>query len=292
MMGLGQQVKQMLPWLRLARLHRPADLGLLWLLGLWGLWLGSDGKPAPAALSLLLLALLALRALAWLVHDLAAALLAHPRHSTVEVLRGMPLPLRWLAGAELALAVVPLLLLGWPSLIIALCAAVLGATFLLLRLRTFLGELLLALALASATLAGFTAAGVLPGKTAWLVYTAAVLWIGAALIQYAALHLQQHARLGIKSITMLFGRADRWLIALLQLFALAALGLAGHQEKLGVFMHIALAVGAVLGLYQQYLMASASDPGYRRAWLNNLWFGLAVFCGIAFSYLCRCAPAG
>lgn len=288
-MKLMEPIKPLLPWLRLARLHRPADLGLLWLLGLWGLWLGSDGKPAPAALLLLLLALLALRALAWLAHDLAAALLAHPRHSAVEVLRGMPVPLRWLAGVELALAVVPLLLLGWPTLVIALSAAALGAVFLALRRLTFLGELLLALAFAATALGGYTATGALPGKTAWLVYTAAVLWIGAALIQYAALHLQQHARLGIKSITMLFGRADRWLVALLQLFALAALGLAGHQEKLGVFMHIALAVGAALGLYQQYLMASASDQGYRRAWHNNLWFGLALFCGIAFSYLCRCA---
>lgn len=286
-MKLLEWIAPLLPWLRLMRLHRPADLGLLWLLGLWGLWLGSDGKPA-ATMLLLLLALLALRALAWLVHDLAAALLAHPRHSFAAVLRGLPLPLRWLAVAELLLALVPLLLLGWPTLIIALAATILGIVFLALRRRTFLGELLLALACATAALAGFTAAGALPGKTAWLVYTAATLWIGAALTQYAALHLQQHARLGIKSITMLFGRADRWLVALLQLFALAALWLAGQQEKLGVFMHIALAVGAALGLYQQYLMASASDQGYRRAWLNNLWFGLALFCGIAFSYLCRC----
>ncbi|GAB4302569.1 MAG: hypothetical protein Kow0096_24130 [Thiohalomonadaceae bacterium] len=284
-------IKPWLPWLRLARLHRPADLGLLWLLGLWGLWLGSDGRPAVSALVLLLLALLALRALGWLVHDLAAALLAHPRHSAAEVLRGLPMPLRWLAGGELLLALAPLLLLGWPTLVITLCATTLGMAFLVLRRRTFLGELLLALALACATLAGFTAGGALPGKTAWLVYTAAVLWSGAALIQYAALHLQQHVRFGIKSITMLFGRADRWLIALLQLFALAALGLAGHQEKLGTFMHLALAVGLALGLYQQYLMAGASETGYRRAWLNNLWFGLALFCGIAFSYLCRCAAA-
>jgi len=287
-MKLLERITPLLPWLRLMRLHRPTDLGLLWLLGLWGLWLGSDGKPAAATLLLLLLALLALRALGWLVHDLVASLLAHPRHNVVEVLREMPLSLRWLAGMELVLALLPLLLLGWQTLVVALCASTLGGAFLVLRRRTFLGELLLALALACATLAGFTASGVLPGKTAWLVYTAAVLWSGAALIQYAALHLQHHTRLGIKSITMLFGSADRWLIALLQFFALAALGLAGQQEKLGVFMHLALAVGAALGLYQQYLMAGANDRGYRRAWLNNLWFGLALFCGLAFSYLGRC----
>lgn len=287
-MNLRERITPLLPWLRLTRLHRPADLGLLWLLGLWGVWLGSGGQPTLATLLLLLLTLFALRALAWLAHDLSAALLAHPRHSISAVLRGIPPPMRWLAGTELLLALLPLLLLGWPTLVIAPSALALGATFLALRRRTFLGELLLALAFAAATLTGFTATGALPDKTAWLVYTAAVLWSGAALTQYAALHLQQHARLGIKSITMLFGSADRWLVALLHLFALAALGLAGQQEKLGVFMHIGLAVGAALGLYQQYLMALASDQGYRRAWLNNLWLGLALFCGIAFSYLCRC----
>lgn len=279
--------ERLLPWLRLARLHRPTDLGLLWLLGLWGLWLGADGKPAPLTVILLLPALLSVRAAAWLVHDLATALLARPQHTLAAVLRALPKPLRVLAVAELALSLALLLLLGWPTLLVTAAAAVLGLAFLVLRRRTFLGELLLALAFAGAALAGITASGALPGKTAWLIYTAAVLWISAALTQYAALHLQQHARLGIKSITMLFGTADRWLVALLQLFALAALWLAGQQEKLGIFMTLGIITAAALGTYQQYLMAAASDQGYRRAYVNNLWFGSAVFCGIAFDFLCK-----
>lgn len=273
---------RMRPWLGHSRLDRPADLGLLWLLGLWGLWLGGDGRPAPLAVLLLLLALLGLRTLAWLLHDLAA------RPFGAAAWREVPSAQRAVAAGALVLALGALLLLGWPTLALALGAVVFGVAFLALRRRSFLGELLLGLAVGTATLAGFTAAGALPGRTAWLVYTAAVVWSSAALTQYAVLQQEAHRRDGIKSVVMLFGGAERWLISLLQAFALVALWLAGQQEKLGIFITLGVLTAAALGVYQQVLMAGGTEAGYRRAWFNNLWFGLALFCGIAFAYLCRC----
>ncbi len=274
------------PQLQLLRLHRPVDLGLLLLTTLWGLWLGSNGTPAPLTVLLLLAAVLLARSAGWLLHDIGTVWLAHPTHTLRQVIGVLSPTLRLTLALTLLGAAGLLALLGRTTLLTVAVAALVALSCLPLRRRTFLGELVLSLALAAGTLAGFAAAGALFNKSAWLVYTAAVMWCGAYQTQYASLHLQQHARLGIKSISMLFGTADRWLIAALQLAALLALGLAGQQEKLGVFMHLALAVGAALATYQQWLMASGVEHDYRRAYNNNLWFGLALFCGIWFHYLC------
>lgn len=284
-MNIGAMATAAKPWLRLLRLHHPADYALIALLQLWGVWLGSGGTPPPAILLALLVGSLLLRNTGWLVHDIVGAYYAHPKHSWRSVLRALPQPMRWALLLETAGAALLLAVVGWPTLLISLCAAAVALSYPWLRRRTFLGELLLALAIAAASVSAFSAVA-LPNKTAWLVYTGAALWVTAWLTQYAALHLQQHARLGIRSLVMLFGSADRWLIATLQLSALLTLYLAGKQEKLGVFMGIGLVTAALLVLYQQWLMRGGNDDGYRRAYLNNVWFGIAVFCGIAFHYLC------
>jgi len=270
------------------RWRQPTDLGILWILGLWGWQLGSQNSTALGSLPLLLLSLFILRTLAWLILDVVIAVLEHPQYSVFKILAKLPVALRWFVVVLLFFCLVILLWLGWQALLIAAVAALLAGLFLYVRHYSFLGELLLALSLACVTLLGFAATGTPLGKTAWLIYTVAVLWLSACLMQYAALHLQEHIRLGINSITMLFGRADRWIIALLQALALISFGLLGQQEKLGMFMHIAIAVGFALGIYQQYLMAAASERGYRRAWRNNLWFGLALLCGLTFQALCLC----
>ncbi len=287
MSRLAAAWRRLLPWLRVLHLHRPADLALLWLPLLWGLWLSAGGRPAPLTVASLLLATLLLRCAAWLLLGLANAHQGSAGRTLPTLLRALPRPLTLALALSTAGALLLFAAAGWPTLVAALGGAALGAAYLWIRHRTFLGELVLALALAAGSIAGFTAAGVVPNKTAWLLYTAAVLWSTAYLTQRAALHLQQHARLGIKSLTMLFGVADRWLIGLLQAAALLALWLAARQESLGVFMAIALLTAAALGIYQQLLMRGGTDQGYRRAYLDNVWFGIAIFCGILFHYLCR-----
>ena len=160
-------------------------------------------------MAIVLLATLLLRCAAWLLLGLANAGQGHAGRSLPALLRALPRPL----ALALALTSLGALLLfaaaGWPTLITALGATALGMAYLWIRRQTFLGELVLALALAAGSIAGFTAAGAVPNKTAWLLYTAAVLWSTAYLTERAALHLQQHARLRINSLTMLFGASDR-----------------------------------------------------------------------------------
>jgi 4-hydroxybenzoate polyprenyltransferase len=93
--------------------------------------------------------------------------------------------------------------------------------------------------------------------------------------------------IGIRSSAILFGRADRGIIALLQAGALAGLALVGHLAHLGRWYWASLVVAAALAVYQQYLIRGRNPSDCFRAFLNNNLFGLSVFGGILLDYLFR-----
>ena len=71
----------------------------------------------------------------------------------------------------------------------------------------------------------------------------------------------------------------------MQLMCLLALWLAGHELKLGLWYGIGLAGAAMFALYQQLLIRERKPEQCLRAFLNNNYFGMSVFIGIALEYL-------
>ena len=69
-----------------------------------------------------------------------------------------------------------------------------------------------------------------------------------------------------------------------QIAVLAVLLLAGRQAGLGGFYATATAAGALLFLYQQYLIRDREPAACFRAFLNNNWVGAVVFAGIVADY--------
>ena len=48
---------------------------------------------------------------------------------------------------------------------------------------------------------------------------------------------------------------------------------------------LTMAVAAALAVYQQYLIRHREGKACFKAFLNNNWFGAAIFCGIALNYV-------
>jgi 4-hydroxybenzoate polyprenyltransferase len=65
---------------------------------------------------------------------------------------------------------------------------------------------------------------------------------------------------------------------------LGLLGIAGVLAGLGFFYWLALFGGGLLFLYQQWLIREREPDGCFRGFLNNNWFGMTIFCGIAADY--------
>jgi 4-hydroxybenzoate polyprenyltransferase len=91
-------------------------------------------------------------------------------------------------------------------------------------------------------------------------------------------------RVGVKSTAILFGRYDRPLIGLFHIATLILLAIAGHSAGLGLPYYAGLAAAAGFAMYQQYLMRGRERDGCFRAFLNNNYFGAAVFLGLLVSF--------
>jgi len=104
---------------------------------------------------------------------------------------------------------------------------------------------------------------------------------------YAMVDREDDLAIGVRSAAILFGRADRVVVALMQLGSLALLAVVGHLSALGRWFWLGLAVAAALALWQQRLIRDREPSACFRAFLNNNYFGMAVFAGIALAYLFR-----
>ncbi len=117
--------------------------------------------------------------------------------------------------------------------------------------------------------------------------TAVVLWAAVYDTMYAMVDREDDERIGVKSTAILFGEADRVLIAIMQAMTLFALWLAGDEAGRGIWYRAGLATAALFFLYQLWLIRKREPEACFRAFNNNHYVGLAVFGGLALDYLYR-----
>ena len=89
----------------------------------------------------------------------------------------------------------------------------------------------------------------------------------------------------MRSTAILFGDADRLIIAVIQVTTVLALVFVGQHLELGGRYYSGVAVAAVLMAYQQYMIRERDGMQCFRAFLNNNWVGAVVFAGIIWQYL-------
>jgi 4-hydroxybenzoate polyprenyltransferase len=188
--------------------------------------------------------------------------------------------------AVLGLIALALLIpLNRPTQILALVGGVLAVTYPFLKRFFALPQAYLGLAFSWSVPMAFAAqTGELP-LVAWVLFVAGVLWTTAYDTIYAMVDREDDLVIGVRSSAILFGRADRGIVAMLQLGALGCLGLAGYLAGLGRWYWLGLGIAAVFSAYQQFLIRRRDPTQCFRAFLNNNLVGLAVFGGILLDYV-------
>ena len=122
---------------------------------------------------------------------------------------------------------------------------------------------------------------------AWILFGATLCWAVAYDTAYAMVDREDDVRIGVKSTAILFGRADRVLIALFQLLTLALLAWIGVRAGLGLTYYMGLLFAAGLAGWQQWLIRTRTRDGCMRAFLNNNRFGAVIFAGLLLDYFLR-----
>ena len=118
-----------------------------------------------------------------------------------------------------------------------------------------------------------------------MLFAAGVLWTVAYDTIYAMVDREDDLRIGVRSSAILFGRADRVAMAVLQHGSAGALVVVGELEDFGSWFWLGLVSRRRVAAYQQYLIRRRDPRRCFRAFLNNNVFGMVVFAGIALHYL-------
>lgn len=273
----------------LIRLNRPIGIFLLLWPGLWALWIAGEGQP-PWWIVLIFIAGTALmRSAGCAINDYADrdfdGHVARTRQRPVASGRVSPKEALLVFAVLSLTAFVLVLFLNNMTILMSFVAVALAAVYPFMKRYTHMPQLVLGMAFGWAVPMAFTALQSQVPSVAWLLFAAAVIWALIYDTMYAMVDREDDLKIGIKSTAILFGRYDRLIIGLLQLLMLGLLVLAGWGAGLGLYYWLGLAVGAMLFLYQQWLISEREPARCFRGFLNNNWFGMAIFIGIAADYI-------
>jgi 4-hydroxybenzoate polyprenyltransferase len=119
---------------------------------------------------------------------------------------------------------------------------------------------------------------------AWLLFVINILWTVVYDTLYAIVDREDDLLIGVKSTAVLFGKADKVIVASLQLIVIILLLYLGMLLSYTYLYYMGIFIAALLAIYQQWLIKDREPAKCFQAFLNNHWFGMAVFVGIAGHY--------
>ena len=282
---------RLLEYARLMRLDRPIGFWLLLWPALWALWISADGRPSERVFAIFIAGTFLMRAAGCVINDYADRRIdPHVRRTAARPLaRGAVSPAEALALFAVLASAALLLLVPLAPLtrLFALVGGALAVIYPFLKRFFPLPQAWLGAAFSwSVPMAFAEQAGGVPAS-AWILFAAAVLWTMVYDTMYAMVDREDDLAIGVRSSAVLFGRADRIVVALMQLGSLALLAIVGQLSALGRWYWLGLGVAATLALREQWLIRDREPSACFQAFLNNNYFGMAVFAGIALDYLFR-----
>jgi len=276
---------------RLMRLHRPIGIWLLLWPTLWALWIASAGRPDAKVFLILVLGTIVVRSAGCVINDFAdrkidphVARTADRPLATGEV---APAEALLLFGALMVIGLGLVLTLNRLTVTFAVAGAVLTVLYPFTKRFLSTPQFVLGVAFSWGVPMAFAATvGDVP-RVGWLLFLATVIWVVVYDTQYAMTDRPDDVKIGVRSTAILFGELDRAFIAGLQVLLLASLVLVGRSAAMGPWYYGGLCAGALFCLYQAYLIKERDIVQSFRAFLNNAWFGAAVFAGILLDYTFR-----
>lgn len=270
---------------RLTRMHRPIGILLLLWPTLWALWLAARGIPPVGTLAIFVAGTVLMRAAGCAFNDY----LDRDFDAHVTRTRDRPLAVGEIAprealavGAVLSIcALLVALLLPLRALWLALPGAVLAVSYPYAKRYTDLPQAYLGIAFSWGIPMAFAAVQANPNWILAVMLMAANLsWTIAYDTLYAMSDRPDDLKIGVRSSAILFGRYDRPIVGLLYLLTLLILTGIGIVIGLGFFYYVGLMAAAGCAVWYQDQARSRLPAACFKAFIDNNWFGAAIFLGL------------
>ena len=280
-LSFGQRLTS---YAQLMRWHKlKPTLLLLWPC-YWALWIAAQGFPGWKNFIIFSLGVFIMRSAGCVINDYA------DRHLDAHVARTRERPLAqqkittrealWLFAGLCLLAFALVLCLNELTILLSFVALALACLYPFMKRYTYFPQIVLGMAWYMGIPMAFAAVQNTVPLIAWYLYLLAVIWAVIYDTMYAMVDRKDDIKIGIKSTALLFGRADRMIIAMLQFCLILLLFLLGRYYVYPLIYFVGIAVAAVFFVYQQYLIKERQETQCLRGFLNNIWFGLVVFLSI------------
>ncbi len=275
-------------YLKLIRFDRPIGTLLLLWPTLWALWLAAEGTPSVKNLFIFSVGVFLMRSAGCVINDYADRNI----DSHVERTRQRPLATGDVAASEALILFAGLVLLAFCLVLftnpftigLAFGGVLLASVYPFMKRYTYLPQVVLGAAFAWAIPMAYAAEKATLSTEIWLLYLATLVWTVAYDTIYAMVDRDDDLKIGVKSTAILFGEADKMIIALLQSLVVLLLILVGLHKELSMFYSLSVIAAAVLFVYQQHLIRYRDRDSCFKAFLNNQWVGLSVFAGLVLDY--------
>ena len=282
-------VTQLRNYGKLMRVDKPIGIWLLLWPTLWALWLAGAGHPDEGLFVVFVLGVFVMRSAGCVLNDYVDRNIDPyvERTRTRPIASGAVTPLEALTlFVALGLIAVGLAtMLNWPARLLAIIAAALTVAYPFIKRLVSIPQFVLGAAFGWAVPMAFAAQTGETPQLAWLVFGVALIWAVIYDTFYAMVDREDDRRIGVKSTALLFGDADLFVIAGLQLLMLVALVFVGFRAELGFWYYAALVVTACLMAYHQWLARDRTPAGCFAAFLHNHYIGMVVFIGILLHYV-------
>ena len=274
---------------KLMRLDKPVGILLLLWPTLWGQWLASNGQPNWLILWIFVMGVVLMRSAGCVINDYA------DRHIDPHVARTRERPLAagkvpprealFLAAGLSLLAFLLILPLNKLVLMLSVIALFLAASYPYTKRFFAIPQAYLGIAFGFGIPMSYAAIWDSIPPEAWVLLAANTFWAVAYDTQYAMVDRADDLKIGLKTSAITFGRFDLAAIAVCYSITLGLLAWVGWQRGLGVAFYGGLAIAAAIALCHMLLIRTRDPQQCFRAFLHNIWFGAAVFGGIALSYV-------
>jgi 4-hydroxybenzoate polyprenyltransferase len=273
----------------LMRMDKPIGSLLLMWPTLWALWLASDGRPDGWILFVFVCGVFVMRSAGCVVNDIADRDFdPHVERTRTRPVASGRVSVKEALGLFTALGLLAFALvlsLNALTIMLSLAGIVLAATYPLMKRITYLPQAYLGIAFGWGIPMAFAAEqGAVP-LLGWYLLVVNILWAIAYDTLYAMADRADDLKIGVKSSAILFGNADRAIVGMLQLVVLGMLVGLGAFAHLGIAYFAGLVAATGFAMYQQAIIRDRDPAACFRAFLNNNWFGGAVFVGLVVHYL-------
>ena len=275
-------------YLALMRFEKPIGWLLLFWPTLWALWIAGNGAPDAMTVWVFIFGVIVMRSAGCVINDYADREFDPlvERNKQRPIAAGLVKP----KEALILFVILCLLALGllmllpvrvWPWSIPAVLITI-AYPFMKRFIQT--PQLVLGVAFSFGMPMAYVALGKSFDLSLLLLFVANICWVILFDTAYAMSDREDDLKIGVKSTAILFGRYDRLIIAILQIFFVLLFLIQMTILNLSSVFLISLTGVSVLFLYQQWLIKDRDRQQCFQAFLNNGWVGAILWFGLVIEF--------